>query len=221
MLKLAIVAGLLVALPVAAQLPDNWDGLVKVRSPRADAVYLAPGAEFQAYTKVMLDETEVAFRQNFLRDYNRSARGAGRITDAEATEIVNAVRTGFEGIFAEEYRRAGYEVVTQPGSDVLRLRTAVVNLYVTAPEQMMAGRVRSYSYDAGQATLILEARDSISGALLGRAVDSRIAGDNLPARRTRVSNQADFEQLFRTWARASVAGLATLKAQPPVPAPGS
>ena len=213
MLKLSIVAGLLVALPVAAQPAGDWDGLTKVRSPNADAVYLAPGADFSGYTKVMIDPTEVAFRLNFLRDYNRTARGGQRITDTEAVEITEAVRTGFEEIFAEAWRRAGYEVVTQPGADVLRLRTAVANLYITAPEQMTAGRVSTYSYDAGQATLVLEARDSISAALLGRVVDTRLAGDNVAARRTQFSNRADFEQLFRAWARASARGLEALKAQ--------
>ena len=221
LLKLSIVAGLLAAVPVLAQMPENWDGLVKVKAKGADAVYLAPDVDFRGYTKVMLDPTEVAFRRNFLRDYNRTAQGGQRISDREALEITNAVRTGFEQIFAEEYRRGGYEVVTQPGPDVLRLRTAVADLYIAAPEQMSAGRVRTYSYDAGQATLVLEARDSVSHALLGRALDNRLAGDNMPARRTRVSNTADFEMLFRQWARASVRGLDRLKAQAPGSTPPS
>lgn len=221
LLKLSIVAGLLTATAVVAQTGDDWEGLVKVKSPRADAVYLAPGVDFSAYTKIMLTPTEVAFRRNFLRDYNRTAFGGQRITDSEANDITNAVRTGFEQIFEEEFRRGGYQVVTEPGPDVLWLRTAVANLYIAAPEQMTAGRVRTYSYDAGQATLIIEARDSVSHAILGRAIDNRIAGDNTAARRTSVSNRADFEQMFRTWARASVRGLDNLKAQPPVTAPAS
>src|SRR5262245_11029369 len=43
----------------AAKAPDTWDGLIKVKSKRADAVYLQPGADFRPYTKVMLDPTEV------------------------------------------------------------------------------------------------------------------------------------------------------------------
>jgi hypothetical protein len=202
MLTLTVVAALVAAVPLAAQGPDNWEGLVKVRSPRADAVYLAPGVDFRSYTKVMLSPTEVAFRRNFIRDYNRTARGGQRIDDREAQAIVDAVRTGFEEIFTEEFRRGGYELATQPGPDVLWLRTAVANLYIAAPEQMTAGRSRTYSYDAGEATVVIEARDSVSQAVLGRAIDQRLAGANMPALRTEVSNRADFSMLFRAWARA-------------------
>jgi hypothetical protein len=199
----------------AVQTPDSWDGLVKARSPRADAVFLAPDAEFRAYTKIMLDPTEVAFKRNFLRDYNRTIRGSDRISDREAAEAVAAVRTGFEEIFVEEYRRAGYEVVTQPGSDVLRLRTAVLDMVVVAPDRMSSGVTRTYSYEAGEATLVIEARDSISGAILGRVVDRALVGDDVAQVRNRAMNRADFVRLFREWARASVRGLETLKTQSP------
>ncbi len=213
----AVVASLLAA-PLLGQTGDSWDGLVKVRSPRADAVFLAPGADFRSYTKVMLGPTEIAFRRNFQRDYNRNARAGTRISDEDAAAIADAARQGFEEIFAREYREAGYQIVDQAAPDVLLLRTAVANLYIAAPERMTAGRSSSYSYEAGEATLVLEARDSVSRAVLGRAIDSRLAGD-APGVRTQVSNRADFEALFRTWARASIRGFETLKAESPVAEP--
>jgi hypothetical protein len=216
LIALTTVAALLAVAPLAAQDPSALEGLVKVRSQRADAVYLLPNVDFRSYTKVMLDPTEVAFRRNFVRNYNRTARTGGRISDEEAADAMERVRSGFGEIFAEAYRRAGYQVVTQPGADVLRLRTGVLNLYVNAPDQPTAGRVRSYSIEAGEATLVIEARDSMSNALLGRAFDRRLAGENAPALRTSVSNRADFEQMFHYWARASVRGLDELKARSPV-----
>ncbi|MGZ8336992.1 MAG: DUF3313 family protein [Allosphingosinicella sp.] len=216
-LKLTIIAAFLAAVPLAAQDSNDWEGLIKVRSKSADNVWLAPGVDFRPYTKVMLDPTEVAFRRNWQRDYNRSALGGNRISDAEAAEISEAARTGFEEVFAEEYRRAGYQIVTQPGPDVVRVRTGIANLYIAAPEQMSAGRTRTYSSEAGEATLIFEVRDSVSRAVLGRAIDSRLVGDlGAGYRRTSVSNRADFEQLFRQWARLSVRGLERLKAESPV-----
>ena len=211
-----IAAAAVVAVPIAAQLPDNWEGLAKVRSQRVDAAYLLPGVDFRAYTKVKFDPTEVAFRQNWQRDYNRaSGRSTSRIDDAEAARIAAAARSGFEEIFAEAFREGGYQVVTEPGPDVLRLRTGILNLYITAPEQSLAGRVRTYSAEAGEATLFLEVRDSMTGALIGRAVDQRTAGD-FAAARTQISNRADFEAMFRHWARVSVRGLDELKARSPI-----
>ena len=58
----------------------------------------------------------------------------------------------------------------------------------------------------------------MSRAVLGRAIDNRLAGDH-PGVRTQVSNRADFEALFRTWARTSIRGLETLKAESPVSTP--
>ena len=216
-----IAAAAVIAVPLAAQLPDNWEGLTKVRSPRADAVYLLPGVDFRTYTKVKFDPTEVAFRRNFQRNYNIGTRGVGsRLDDREIARISEAARTGFEEIFADAFRQAGYEVVTEAGPDVLRLRTGILDLYITAPEQMTAGRVRTYSAEAGEAVLFIEARDSLAGTLLGRAVDRQVAGDYGGAgmRRNSVTNIGDFEQVFRTWARAAVRGLEELKAQSPVSA---
>lgn len=215
-LLLSLTAALLVVTPLAAQDPSTLEGLVKVRSQRADAVYLLPNVDFRSYTKVMLDPTEVAFRRNFVRNYNRSAGLGRRISDEDANDAMERVRTGFGTIFADAYREAGYQIVTEPGADVLRLRTGVLNLYVNAPDQPAAGRVRSYSVEAGEATLVIEARDSMSNALLGRAFDRRLAGENGALMRSSVSNQADFEQMFRYWAQASVRGLDRLKASSPV-----
>ena len=91
----------------------------------------------------MLGPTEIAFRRNWQSDYNRNARGGSRISDADAAQIADAARQGFEEIFAREFREAGYEIVDQAAPDVLLLRTAVANLYIAAPDRMTAGRVSS------------------------------------------------------------------------------
>jgi hypothetical protein len=200
-----------------AKAPATWDDLVKVKSKRLDAVYLLPGADFRGYSKVQLDPTEVAFRKGWLRDYNESAISlSGRISDSDAQKMADQARTGFEEIFAKAYAQAGYPVVTAPGPDVLRVRTAVANLSIDAPELDTIGRTRTYSVQAGEATLVLEARDSATGALLGRAVDQRLAGDMTVGQRNSITNRADFAQLFETWAKLSVDGLGELKALSPI-----
>jgi len=136
LLKISAIAVTLAAVPLAAQTGDNWEGLVKVKSSRADLAYLLPGVDFRTYTKVMFDPTEVAFRRNWQRDYNRTAMGGRRLDDREVGDITAAARSGFEDIFTEAYREAGWQVVSQAAPDVLRLRTGVVNLYIVAPEQM-------------------------------------------------------------------------------------
>lgn len=217
------LAGLLVfAAPLAdAQKkapPTEWDGLQKVDAKRFDLAYLLPGADFKAYTKVMIDPTEAAFRKNWQRDHNNaSGRSLDmRISDDEAREMLQAVQTSFHEIITQAYKDAGYQVVTTPGPDVMRLKTGVFNIDVDAPDQMTASRTRTYSSEAGRASMIIEVRDSMSGAVLARGIDTRDVGDGFTVRRTRVSNRADFEREFKNWAKMSIDGLETLKAMPPI-----
>ena len=120
-------------------------------------------------------------------------------------------------IFTKAFTDGGYQVVTTPGPDVLRVSTGLVNIRVTSPDVNTAGRSSSYSGEAGQATLVVEARDSQSGALLGRAMDARLAGDSsIMMRRTTVSNRSDFRNLVKDWAKISVSGLAELKTLSPI-----
>ena len=219
----AALAGLLViSAPLAdaqkKKPPAEWDGLQKVDAKKFDLAYLLPGADFKTYTKVMIDPTEAAFRKNWQRDFNNTNRSLDmRISDDEAREMLTAVQTAFHEIITQTYKDNGYQVVTTPGPDVMRLRTAVFNIDVDAPDQMTASRTRTYSSEAGQASMMIEVRDSMSGAVLARGIDSRDVGDaGFTVRRSRVSNRADFERVFKTWSQMSVDGLATLKAMPPI-----
>jgi Protein of unknown function (DUF3313) len=206
----------------AAKLPDTWDGLMLVKSKRLENVYLLPDADFRTYTKVMLDPAEVAFRKNWQRDSNSRGPGlSGRVSDRHAREILDEAQKRFDRIFTQAFRKAGYELVAEPGEDVLRVSMALVNLDVQAPDTMSAGRSRTYSREAGHATLILQAKDSLSGQLLGRAVDAQWAGETGGVLRNRAMNIADFEELFAQWAKRSTQGLDELKALSPVDADGA
>lgn len=216
---LAALALCVAPLPVLAQkVPENWDGLVKVKAKHVDLAYLRPQADFRGYTKVLIDPTEVAFRKNWQRDLN--ADTSTRISDADARKILDEAQAGFQKLFAEAYRKAGYEVVTTAGPDVLRLSTGVLDIEVEAPDEMSPGITRTYTREAGGATLVVEARDSLSGSLLGRAIDGRLAGDGPTYLRNRATNEGDFERLFRDWAERSAKGLTELKALSPIDANG-
>lgn len=202
--------------------PATWDDLVLAESSRFGAVYLLPGADFRGYRKVMIEPTEVAFRRNWQRDYNARASLSRRITDTDAQRIMERVRQGVGDAFTKAFRQAGYEVVQAPGPDVLRLKISVIDLSVTAPDVRASGRSRTYSRETGGAALALEARDSTTDALLGRAVDRQVAGDRgFFTQRNSATNEADFEDMFRAWAKASVEGLAELKSRSASPAPAT
>src|SRR5215468_7843409 len=123
-----LLALVLAPLPVIARnsLPANWDNLVKIDSKKFAGVYVLPGADFRPYTKVMLDPTEVAFKKNWQRDYNASSMSLStRVTNQDVEKAIEKARTGFGEILAKAYTDAGYQIVTAPGDDVLRVSTAI------------------------------------------------------------------------------------------------
>ena len=202
----------------AAKPPDTWDGLTKVKAKRLDLAYLQPGADFRGYTKVMLDPTEVAFAKNWQRDYNSSTGRdlSARISNRDVENAIVKAAAASNEIFAEAWSQGGYLVVTEPGPDVLRIKTGIVNIWVNAPDVATASRTHTLAPEAGQATFFVEVRDSLTGALLGRAVDQRYAGDGGSNWRTSVSNRGDFRDLVSNWGRDAVRGVSELKALSPV-----
>jgi hypothetical protein len=211
-----ILLSLIAGATAAAAPPTEWDGLQRVQSKRMDLVYLQPGADFRGYSKVIVEPTEVSFRKDWRRDYNQSSRDlGGKVSERDIQDAMSKGVAAAGDIFTQGWTKGGYAVVNEPGPDVLRVRTAVANISVTAPDVRMSARSRTFSNEAGYATLVVEVRDSLTGALLGRAVDQGIAGDNTVGDRTSVSNRGDFRDLVETWARDAVRGMGELKALSP------
>ncbi len=196
----------------------TWDGLVEVKPKRLDAVYLKPGADFRQYKKLMVDPVEVAFHKDWMKRYNQSATPSNRLTQADADRIAGEARQLFAEVFGEVFREKGLEIVTAPGPDVLRVRPGVVNLYITAPDTMSSSRSRTYTMESGEATLFLEALDSTTQALLGRALDQRQTRNTGRVQISNsVTNLSDFKALFKQWAEVAANGLEELRAVSPVP----
>src|SRR5262249_25219735 len=152
--------------------------------------------------------TEVAFAKNWQRDYNRTTSSlSSRVSDSDIQSAISDGVKAANDIFTEAWTKGGFQVVSEPGPDVLKVKTGVVNISVNAPDSMSAGRSYSFSPETGRATLFVEARDSLTGALLGRAVDQRIVGEHSAAWRTSVSNRGDFRDQVQQWAKISVRGM--------------
>lgn len=217
-IMVALAGGVIVRSARAEEPPTTWDGLVRVPSKKLKFVYLAPGADFRPYAKVMLDPTEVAFDQKWLRSYNDTAVFEGRITAYDVRQTVTEGVRRSNDIFEKAFTDGGYPVVTAPGPDVLRVRTAILNIQVSAPDTMIQGRTFSTASAAGAADFVVEVRDSESNALLGRAVDQRLAGDNGMLDRNSATNWSDFRELVKVWAQISVNGLHELQTLAATPA---
>jgi hypothetical protein len=186
---------------------NEWDGLVRQPGTRMDAVFVLPDAAIASYTSVMLDPVEVSFARNW--DPNRGQRNpASRLN----TNDVAAIQSGLADMLRETLRTqlasGGYTLVDEPGPETLRVTAAIVNLFVTAPDTMTAGRGRTYTANSGQMTLVAELRDSDTGELLARAVDTqRGRTTGAMSFTNNVTNTADARRAMNVWAGALVQGL--------------
>jgi hypothetical protein len=219
---LAMALALLAVAP-ASLAQDSWEGLQKVPSKSLDEAWLLPGADFTGYRKVLLDPVEVSFRKGWERDINRASPPSARprVTAEDAERIRQWMREDFAKVLVRDLAEAGFELTDTPGPDVLRLTPVLMNVYLNGPDAFsQPGRVDVYTFEAGAATLAIEARDASLGTLLGRAVDERRTGDDRVLQwSTEVTNRSEFGQVFSRWSGIVVDGLRTLRIAPPAVGP--
>jgi hypothetical protein len=195
----------------AAALEHPPENLKLVSDSQLQRLYLAPGADLSHITGVILEPTEVVFRDGWVRDFNRTVRGSsGRLTDTRAEAIRNEASTGMGDVFASAFRNGGFQLVQAPGPGVVRVHPYIANLSITAPVER-PGRTTTWARDSGEATLVVDVLDSRSHALLARALDRRIVSSSSVALQNSVSNRSEFRTMFETWARSTVEDLNALK----------
>jgi hypothetical protein len=186
------------------ELPQTTtDGLSLATHTKHRIVYVADDVDFGTYNKVMIVDCAVAFANNWQRNYNRNERDLSRqVRDSDVTRIKNDLAAEFKKVFTATMTENGIEVVTEPASDVIILRPAIINLVVSAPDIQSSGMSRSFTGDAGQMTLYLELYDSVSSAILAKIMDAKDAGRQSPSMSyaTRVSNIAAADRMLKSWA---------------------
>ncbi len=197
-----------------AAAPVTHEGLVPVHSRTLDRFYLRPDANLSGYHKVMIDAVQVQLNKDWLRNVN-DPRYVARIRPEDARRIADETTANVGTIIADAFRAHGYEIVTAPGAGVLRLSPRVNELYVNAPDVFPPGKTRALAREAGEATLLLEARDAVSGTMLAVIADHAIAKDMMRlTQATSVSNTFWFDGMYRRWALNSVAEIEAVKNRP-------
>ncbi len=182
------------------------EGLVAVQSRNLDELYLRPNADLAAYRKVLIDPVRAEIRGDWLKNLNYTRNVSRRVGPDDAQRIAADMASTLESTLAETYKARGYEIAAAPEPGVLRVSTRIADLYVNAPDRFSPWTVKTFTRDAGQATLLLEARDAVGGTLLARVVHHGIAREisriNMAGD---VSNRFWFEVLFRRWTADCIA----------------
>jgi hypothetical protein len=214
LLSLLIVA--CTSAPPALQTgPDaewTFDGLVRVDNSRFRDAWADPEIDFNQYNKVMPGGARFEFRAVSKTagrtSLSRGSKSEFWISDANRDKLVDTV----SGVFNEELGKAqGWESAEEVGPDVLILRGALLDIVSFVPPEMM-GRGEIYLSSVGQATLVVEGIDSMSGEVVFRAVDRRSiesAGDTMTRANT-VSTWAEVRRWARRYATTLREGLESI-----------
>lgn len=213
-----LLLGLSAAVTASEEPPRvTEEGLVLVKDARFALVYVDPEADLSGYDSVMATDTFVSFRKNWRRDQNRSSAGL-RVSENDMNRIKTRLSDEFDSVFAEVLSSDdGWTIVEEAGENVLLLRPAIINLDVVAPDTMRSGRSKTYAEQAGEMTLYLEIRDSVTGALIAKGMDRQAdRRRGYMQWQSSVANAQAARTILRGWATALREGLDHAVAGDPV-----
>lgn len=179
----------------------SHDGLRLLPDTEAAIVYLKPDTDFTGYKRIMILEAYVAFRKGWAADQRRTS--VHKVTNRDIERMKGDVGKLFREVFVEELdAKGGYAVVESADNDVLLLRPAIIDLEVAAPDLDSPGRSYNFAASAGAATLFLEVYDSVSGEILARVLDRKVASTPGHVMRwtNKVTNRAAARQVLAEWA---------------------
>ena len=190
----------------------SFDGLNLVENSRADIAWAREDFDLSGYTKILLQSTgfEYAKAENRGRTETERNRGGNFVIDEnQRSRFEEEVGKVFQDAFA---KLENWQVVSEAGPDVMIVRGGLLEVTSFVPPDRV-GRSEVFLTRVGEATLILELRDSESNAILARSVDRRAAermGGALMNSNT-VTNASEVRRLARYWADGLVATLNAFK----------
>ena len=210
MLMLAIFAaansvGCTAASPTIQTGPDaavSFDGLHEIDNSRADIAWAVPDIDLSGYTSILpvslgIEYTEVANKANTA--ITRAQRGPYFIDDNARAEFEALVGE----IFMEELHKSDrFRIVDERGPNTLIVAGGLLDVTSQVPPTKVGSSSRIYLSSIGDATLVLEIRDSETNRILARAIDRRAAepiGSSFQTSNS-VSDTAEIRRLIRYWA---------------------
>lgn len=155
------------------------DGLVRVPDSTMAQAWVRPGVDLHAYTGLVLRSTEFRYQEPARRGDN-----AYPVSDEQKRAIEEVIPAEVAEKLADI---ANLELASAAGAHVLVLDIAVVDIVSHVPPEP-AGRGAMFVRTLGAATLAIELRDSVTGAVMARAIERRQISPNFMHRSNRAWN---------------------------------
>ncbi|MEJ2128414.1 MAG: DUF3313 family protein [Woeseiaceae bacterium] len=188
------------------------DGLTRVDRTIMDAVWARKDLDLGGITRVRFHNLGVEYRNVDGPYSGRAGTGSIRTTSNRSEFQLNqATRELFEEeigtAFREELERSTVFTLTdEAGPDVLDVHIGLLDVVSRVPPDSV-GRSRVFIDSVGEATVVLEVRDSVSHTILVRAVDRRAAESMTMFESSPPRNRAEVRRLGRRWGQIIRDGL--------------
>ncbi len=190
----------------------SHDGLTRIDRTIMDAVWARKDADISNVTGIRFVGLGVEYR-NVNGPYSGRAgtsssaarRGSSEFQLDESTRALfeEEIRSAF---IAEFSRSTVFQVVEEPGPNILDVHIGLLDVVSRVPPDTV-GRSRIFIDRVGEATVVLEVRDSISHTIIARAVDRRAAESSFAFESTPPRNRAEVRRLGRAWGQIIRDGL--------------
>ena len=198
--------------PSIQQGPDaetTFDGLVRIDNSRFANAWIDPDVDLSQYDKIMAGDAVFEFRAVKKTTSLTTARRANEsefwISDENKESLIEIVSEAFR---KELEKSEHFTVADAPGPDVLIIVGGLHDIVSRVPPDMI-GRGDIYLSSVGEATLVIELKDSLSGETIYRAIDRRAAeraGDQMMVSNT-VTSRSEVRRLAQRWATRMREGL--------------
>ncbi len=169
----------------------TFDGLVRVDNARFAGAWVDPDVDLKQYTKIIPGGAEFEFR-NVQKMSTSAARRSNEnefwISDTNKQRLIDTVTE----VFTEELQKSeSFTVTDEPAPDALIIIGGLHDIVSQVPPKDV-GRSEVWLRSVGEATLVIELRDSLSNEVVYRAVERRAAEN--------VGNQMIRANTATTWA---------------------
>lgn len=198
--------------PSIQQGPDaetTFDGLVRIDHSRFANAWVDPDVDLSQYNKIMAGDAVFEFRAVKKNTSPALARRANEseywMSDKNKESLIEIVSEAFRKEMQKSKHFTGADA---PGPDVLIIVGGLHDIVSRVPPDMI-GRGDIYLSSVGEATLVLELKDSLSGETIYRAIDRRAAeraGDTMMMSNT-VTTKSEVRRLAQRWATRLREGL--------------
>lgn len=187
---------------------ESFDGLRIVKNTTAHRVWVQEDLDLSGYDQMILQGAGIKYRH--VREANTRVSRSSRREFPVTPEQRNRLQALAEEVFRTELANSERFTITEtPGANVLLVEGALIDVVSFVPPDPI-GRGDNFLSRIGEATLVVQVSDSLSGEALARMVDRRGADPVTMQRSSTPFNRSEMRRLLSRWARQLRDGLDTL-----------